>query len=125
MIQSQHVVTDYPTPEKMGDKKITMPGLGVNIARAIQMYSKGTIENQAIGYYEEKEMPIPDFGRMSKIEKLMALNEWREVVKTETGILQGLQAESKKREDSIILSNQINKKVDEKLKQQQQPKPDQ
>lgn len=117
MIQTEHLVA-YPKPEKLGGKALTYPKLGVNIKAAVEQYARGTLENRAIGYYMEKGMEVPDLHMMDKIEKLQMLQEWRKKVKETEGLLEGVAKAEEKRKSELELSNLINKKADEKIKQQ-------
>lgn len=120
MIQQQHI-TPNPTQEVAGTKKITMPGLSVDVKLALQQYARGSMEERAKGYYESQGMIIPDFNKMSHIERLEALNEYREIAKNSQVELQGFATARAKREDELKLSNLVNKKVDEKLKSKSKP----
>lgn len=77
MIQYKHIVKS-PGYIKLGGKPITMPGMATNVKQALRMYRDGSFVEKAGAYYEEEGMPIPNFDRMSKIDRLMALNEVRE-----------------------------------------------
>lgn len=66
--------------EGLKGKKITMPGMSVNIGEAMRKYVAGTLEEQGKAYYEKEGMPIPDFHKMNKIQKLETLNEYRDVL---------------------------------------------
>lgn len=116
MIQGQHVVQNYPTPERNKGKKITMPGLAVSISQGLQRLDKGGIVDQAAAYYEEQGMPIPQFEMMSKIEKLEALNEYRQKVKKADETLKSIAEANEKRIADEKLSKLINEKADEKFK---------
>lgn len=76
MIQQQHL-TEFPKQELSEGKKVTIPGLGVDIKKAMEQYLRGSLVERAKGFYESKGMIIPDFHKMDKIEKLLALNEFR------------------------------------------------
>ena len=62
-------------------KAITNPTAYLPVKEAIKRYQGVPLENTASVFYEEQGMPIPDFTMMSKIEKLEALNEFREKAK--------------------------------------------
>lgn len=112
MIQQQHL-TAYPKAEKQTGKRITMPGLAVNIQRAMQQYNLGDPVIQAKGWYEQQNMPIPDFDRMSKIDRLMALESYRKEAKAKTNLLDDLEKNVNTKIKEKELSNLINKKVNE------------
>lgn len=116
MIQQQHL-EPYPTPEVMGTKKITMTGLSVDVSRAMQQYAQGTLESRIQSYYEMSGMSVPDFHMMSKIERLESLNEYKKQVKESTVELEGFAAARAKRQEEVKVTNAVNKKVDEKLKE--------
>lgn len=113
MIQQQHL-TPYPTKEVGGGKRLSQPGLGVNIKKALQMYSQGTLENKAAGYYEKAGLPIPEFDRMNLIEKYEALGEWRQKVKDGVFELEQFQLAANKRAEEARIDSLVNKKINEK-----------
>lgn len=106
-------------PEVPTGKKITMPGLGVDIKQVMLMYARGSEVERAKGYYEQQGMEVPDFDRMSHIEKLEALAELRKSAKQATEeINRSLEKAEAKRQDAI-LQNKVKQKVDAELKQRQ------
>lgn len=113
MIQQQHL-TPYPTKEVGGGKRLSQPGLGVNIKLALQQYSRGTLENKAAGYYEKAGLPIPEFDRMNLIEKYEALAEWRQKVKDGVTQLEGFRMAAAAREEENRIDSLVNKKLNEK-----------
>lgn len=115
MIQQIHIAP-YPTPEVPTGKKITMPGQAVDIKQVIEMYSRGTMEERARGFYEQEGMPIPDFERMSKIERLEKLAEYhKQIVEASKNIEQAKTASAAKAKDAI-LQKTVNQKVEDELK---------
>lgn len=112
MIQQQHL-EPYPTPEKGSGKSLTIPGQSVDVKAALLQYQRGSLENKAIGYYEAKGMNAPDFSRMDKIEKLIALGEYRDMVKESKTKLDGFAAAAQKRNEEKLKQQ----KIDEQTKQ--------
>lgn len=117
MILQKHLV-EYPVPEKAEGKKITIPGLGVNIANVMQMYARGSLEERAKGYYEKKGMEVPDFAMMSKIERMEALSEYQKTVINENKKLDTLAEKIEVAKKEAILQKKIKEKVDEQQQQQ-------
>lgn len=117
MIQQQHI-EPYPSPEVSTGKKITMPGLGVDIRQVMQMYSRGSMEERAKGYYEQEGMEVPDFARMSHIEKLEALGEYRRQAKESNDKLNKLSDASVAKQKDAILQKTVKQKVDDELNRQ-------
>lgn len=79
MIQQQHL-TAYPTAEKGSGKVLTIPGQTVDLVKALQSYTRNSLEEKVKGYYEKEGMPIPDFHHMDKIQRLQALSDYRTLV---------------------------------------------
>lgn len=115
MIQQIHL-EPHPKPEISGKDKITMPGLGIDVKRALQQYAMGTMEERAKGFYEQQGLPIPDFDRMSKIERLVALNDTRELAKAQRENLININARATAAKEEAILQKTVKQKVDEAIK---------
>lgn len=62
-------------------QSLAIPDQAMNLEYAMKQYKRGTLEERAKGYYEQKGLEVPDFDRMSKIEKLMQLAEFRKITK--------------------------------------------
>lgn len=84
-------------------KKITLPGLSINMEEALKTYSRGDIETNFSKFYEEKGFPIPDFDKMDRIERLEAINEMRETILVERANIVRI---SKEKDDNERLSKQ-------------------
>lgn len=121
MIQQVHILP-YPTPEIPSGHKLTAPGQVVDMKLVAKAYERGTMETKAKGYYEEKGMPIPPFERMSKIERLVALNEYRELAKGGQNKLVEANEKGKKAAEEKRLSNLKNDAINEFKKQQSDKK---
>lgn len=106
-------------PEVPTGKKITMPGLGVDIKQIMLMYARGSEVERAKGYYEKVGMPIPDFDRMSHIEKLEALAQIRKQKKEAEGKINSELKKADAKKQDAILQNKVKQKVDAELKQRQ------
>lgn len=117
MIQQEHLAP-FPNVEKNGGKRITMPGLGVDIRQVLQQYAKGTLEERAKGYYDGLGMEIPEFSKMSRIEKLEQLNIYRDLVNKTKNDLEGFGKAKKQREEEEKINKRVKKEVDEKLSAQ-------
>lgn len=96
MIQTKHLVP-ISKGEKLGGKKITMPGMGISIEELMTKYSAGTLLDKAKGFYEKQGMRQPDWDRLDRIEKLEYLNEYRETVRLNTELLNNKYNEAKQK----------------------------
>lgn len=65
-------------PEKYGGLKLTQPGMASKATEALAKLKAGTLIDQAKGYYDTMGIEVPDFNMMDKVQKLNALNEYRE-----------------------------------------------
>lgn len=114
MIQQIHL-EPHPKPEVPGQDKITMPGLSIDVKKALQQYAMGTMEERAKGYYEDKGMPIPDFDHMSRIERLVQLGIYRQQIKEANEQLETLAAASQAKKAEAIMQKTVKQKVDEAI----------
>lgn len=106
-------------PEKLGGKKLTLPNMSVNVRQALGMYRDKSMEEKMGAYYEEAGQPIPNFEMMDKIERLEALNEWRNKTIEKQDKLNSLNDQAKKAYDEMVINNKIKLKADELVQQQQ------
>lgn len=88
MTRKQWLKTPAWSPPTKTGKDLTQPGLATNIKKAVAMLASDRLKLQAVGFYEEEGFPIPEFDKMDKIERLVAYNEYRELVETTTKKLQ-------------------------------------
>lgn len=65
--------------ERTSQQKITDPSMYVSPAKAVKMYQDDSLEKRAAHYYEQQGQVIPEFDKMTKIERLEALNEARKL----------------------------------------------
>lgn len=114
MIQQEHL-TVFPKQEIPGQSKVTMPGLSIDVKRALQQYAMGTMEERAKGYYEKLGEEIPDFHKMSKIERLVSLNEIRKKIKEQQGTINNIVAKAQADKKEAILQQTVKQKVDEAI----------
>lgn len=124
MIQQQHIVNPHAKPEVGSGKKITLPGYGVNIKEAIEQYSRGSMENKAKGFYENEGEPVPDFAKMSKIERLEALGEYIKEVENKRAEIANIVSASQSKQKDAILQQTVKQKVQDELKQQRSERND-
>lgn len=118
MIQQIHMAP-HPNPEVSTGKKITMPGMAVDIKQVIQMYARGSMEERARGFYEKEGMEIPDFARMSKIERLEKLGEYHEQIANAQNNIAQIRAKAEAKNSEAILQKTVQQKVEDELKKQQ------
>lgn len=69
-----------PAPLKK-QQELTIPGQAIDLKHAMNMYRRGSLEERAKGFYEAKGFEMPDFDRMSKVERLGELNKFSKEVK--------------------------------------------
>lgn len=70
----------FATPEKNNGKKLTIPARTRSPLEAFKMFEMGQPIDQVAGYYEAEGYLEPDFHMMDKIQKLQALNDYRELM---------------------------------------------
>lgn len=104
-------------PEFNGGKRITLPGLYVKPYESIQQYSDKSAEEKAAGYFADEGMPIPDFEKMDKIERLEALSQWKAKAIETRSMLDERNSEAAKAAIQADIDNKIQQKVNE-FKQQ-------
>lgn len=102
-------------PEKGGGPLLYQPGYSVTPQEALQQYSDKDLLSKAAHYYEEQGVPIPEFEKMDKIQKLEMLNVYREEQKKITDQLDDRNEKAKK-----FINNQIKLKQNAEKQQQQQ-----
>lgn len=118
MIQQTHL-EPWPTYERTGKDQVTQPGMAVSIGEAVANMNLGTPEEQAGAYYEQLGMPIPDFDRMTKTDRMIALNKYRQDVTKHQADLNKLESSAKQKHEEAILQQKIKAKVDEQTKPNQ------
>lgn len=118
MIQQTHLAP-WPTYERTGKDQVTQPGMAVSIGEAVKNMDMGTPEEQAGAFYEKMGMPIPDFDRMSKTDRMIALNKYRQDVVKLEGDLNKMESLAKEKHDEAILQQKIKAKVDEQTRPKQ------
>jgi len=111
---------NWNKPEKLGGKKLTLPGLYVKPYEALLQYSDKSAEQKAADYYRDEKMEIPDFEKMDKIERLEVLSEYRAKALEAKANLDAMnqEAASKKQQDQI--QSQIKAGIANELAKQQQ-----
>jgi len=107
-------------PEKLGGKKLTLPGLYVKPYESLLQYSDKSAEQKAADYYRDEDMEIPDFEKMDKIERLEVLSEYRAKALEAKANLDAMhqEAATKKQQDQI--QSQIKAGIANELAKQQQ-----
>lgn len=118
MIQQTHLAP-WPTFERTGKDQVTQPGMAVSIGEAVANMDLGSPEEQAGAFYEKMGMPIPDFDKMTKTDRMIALNKYRKEVSELEGQLNEIDALSKRKHDEAILQKTIKAKVDEQTRPKQ------
>lgn len=102
-------------PEKWSGPKLYQPGYSVTPQEALQQYSDKDLLNKAAHYYEEQGVPIPEFEKMDKIQKLEMLNVYREEQKKITD-----QLDDRNEKAKTFINNQIKLKQNAEPQKQQQ-----
>lgn len=87
-----------PKPEVPSGKVITLPGQAVDMKSAINQYRAGSLVERAKGYYERAGMEVPQFEKMSKVDQLLALGEYRKTVLEKQLDLQKFKQDALKKE---------------------------
>lgn len=98
--------TTFPNQNITGlgqpQQSLAIPDQAMNLKFAMMQYKRGTLVERAKGYYEQKGLEVPDFDRMSKVEKLMALAEFRKTVKNATDEIGTLSAQLKSQKNELV-----------------------
>lgn len=68
------------THERGGGKVLTEPGLAIGVRQAIQRYAGINWAEKAFEKYDQIGMDVPDVSKLSRIEKLELLAEYRQNV---------------------------------------------
>lgn len=105
-------------PEKLGGKKITLPGLYVKPLEALRQYSDMSQEQKMAEAYKDEGMPIPNFEMMDKIERLEALSEYRAIAIEKKALLDQRNSEAEKAAIKADIEKQKQQAINE-YKQQQ------
>lgn len=105
-------------PEKLGGKRLTMPGLYVKPYEALQAFRDKSFEEKAANYYADEGAPIPNFEMMDKIERLEALGEYQDIVRQQKADLQKRNDEIKAAKEKDELNKFIENELSTRLKQQ-------
>lgn len=103
------------TPEKHSGVQVTIQGKSLNLKFAIQQMRVGSIEEQLGAFYEKDGQVVPDFGRMSKVERMVELNKYKEEVSKAKLDLQKFAEAKQKKMHELEVQNKVN----EQLKKQQ------
>lgn len=106
-------------PEKLGGKRLTLPGLYVKPYEALQQYTDKSIEEKMANAYSDEGSPIPNFEMMDKIERLEALSEYQAIVMEKRAELNKRNNEAKEAKQKEEFDNLIKQRVNESLQQQQ------
>lgn len=61
-----------------GGRSLSIPNQAIDIAVSVKRFSAPTIQERLKGYYEEEGLELPNFDRLSRIERLDLLSESRE-----------------------------------------------
>lgn len=105
-------------PSKLGGKKITMPNMYVSVKDSLRMYTDKSAVEKAALYYEEEGMPIPNFEMMDNIERLEALNEWRNKAVQGKQYLDELNLQAE-RDFKALELKQLEKQITNKIENEQ------
>lgn len=71
-------ISYHATLMPCGGRSLTIPGQAIEIGLAVKRFSAPTIQERLKGYYEQEGLELPNFDRLSKIERLDLLAESRE-----------------------------------------------
>jgi len=68
-----------PKQKETPQQSITIPGQALNLKFAMEQFKRGSLIERTKGFYEKEGMVSPDFGSMSRIERLQALADFRKL----------------------------------------------
>lgn len=89
-----------PTKERFSEPSLTQPGQAIDIATAAKHFTTPSIDERMKVYYDEAGIELPNFERMSYVERLTSLAESREqykAAKQKVDLLDDLKAQEEKR----------------------------
>jgi len=69
------------TPEKNNGQKLTIPARVISTLDAYKMYTQGHIIDRMAGYYSQAGVLEPNFFMMDKVQRLQALNRYKDQVR--------------------------------------------
>lgn len=69
-------------------KRITNPSAYLSPSNVLQMLNAGSLIENTRAFYEEEGMEVPDFDKLTKIEKMEALAEYRTMLQQKRAEMQ-------------------------------------
>lgn len=82
ILQKKMVDRPYALVTKTNTKpqlSMSVPGAAFNLKLAMEQYKRGTLVERVKGYYEAQGFETPEFDKMTKLERLEALAQYRKI----------------------------------------------
>lgn len=103
ILQQKLSAKKYALPGGVGAKvtpSLTVPGIGFNLALAMEQYKRGTLVERVKGFYEKEGFETPEFDKMTKLDQLYELAKYRKMRKEAANNLEAAYAKANQKQQA-------------------------